>query len=52
MKKVKYYTQTVLFQTNLFGKDYFWMQDVDGTIYLLKAKAGQDGKSLVPDLTG
>ena len=65
MKKQMYYTQEILFQTNLFGKDYFWMKDVDGTIYLAKAVEsvtgvsvnGQTGASepvlggLVPDLT-
>lgn len=24
----------VLFHTVLFGKDYMWLQDLDGTIYL------------------
>lgn len=24
----------ILFHTVLFGKDYMWMQDIDGTIYL------------------
>ena len=38
MKKQKYFTQTILGDTVLFGKRYFWMQDVDGTIYLAKAK--------------
>ena len=26
--------QKVLFRTNIWGKDYFWMEDGDGTIYL------------------
>lgn len=43
MKKQKWFTQTILFQTNYFGKDYFMMQDVDGHIYLAKA---------VPNITG
>ncbi len=37
MNKTMYYTQEILFATKLFGKDYFWMKDVDGTIYLAKA---------------
>jgi hypothetical protein len=32
--------------TELFGKAYFWMQDIEGTIYL--AKVGEDG---LPDFT-
>lgn len=64
MPKTYYYTQEVLFQTELFGKTYFWMKDVDGTIWLAKAKpvegASIDGATgdktvfterLVPDLT-
>jgi len=39
-KPFKWYTQKVLFQTHLFGKDYFWMEDVDGQTYLLKEKDG------------
>lgn len=35
MKPFRYFTQTVLFKTHLFGKDYFWMEDVDGTTYLV-----------------
>lgn len=38
MKKQKYFSQTILFQTHLFGKEYFWMEDVDGTTYLAKAE--------------
>lgn len=34
LKPFKYFTQTVLFKTHLFGKNYFWMKDVDGQIYL------------------
>lgn len=26
--------QRVLFKTNLFNKEYFWMEDIDGTVYL------------------
>lgn len=46
LKKQKWFTQTVLFKTHLFGKDYFWMQDVDGTVYL--AKVDENGN---PDLS-
>jgi len=48
-KKNMYYTQEVLFLTELFGKVYFWMKDIDGHIYLTKSKEHKDG--LVPDLT-
>jgi hypothetical protein len=41
LKPFKYFTQTVLFKTHLFGKDYFWMEDVDGTTYL--AHESEDG---------
>ena len=34
-KPFRYLTQTVLFKTHLFGKDYFWMKDTDGTHYLV-----------------
>lgn len=37
--------QKVLFQTVLFGRSYFWMEDGDGTIYLVKEKDG------LPDFT-
>lgn len=50
MEKIKANTtwkgQKVLFYTELFGKEYYWMQDIDGTIYL--ARVGKDG---FPDLT-
>jgi hypothetical protein len=45
-KKVYWHTQEVLFQTHLFGKDYFWMKDGDGTVYL--AKIDENGN---PDLS-
>lgn len=35
MPKVKYFSQEVLAKTELFGKEYYWMKDVDGTIYLV-----------------
>jgi hypothetical protein len=54
----------MLFSTILFGKSYFWMEDVDGVTYLIKAKAvknasvdGQTGESvefvtgMVPDFS-
>ena len=40
-KKNMYLTQEILFETNLFGKEYFWMKDIDGTVYLVKK--GEDG---------
>lgn len=40
MAKATYFGQRVLFATNLFGKDYFWMQDGDGTVYLAKETDG------------
>lgn len=49
MKKQLWFTQEVLFLTELFGKVYFWLRDVDGTIYLAKSKETDEG--LVPDLT-
>ena len=36
----QYMGQKILFATNLFGRDYYWMQDGDGTIYLVKVKEG------------
>jgi len=42
MAKTQYYMgQKILFLTTLFGKEYFWMQDMDGTTYL--ARVGKDG---------
>ena len=38
-KPFKWLSQTVLFETFMFGKSYFWMQDVDGKIYLTKSDA-------------
>lgn len=46
MKKVIWHNQEVMFETVLFGKNYFWMKDTDGTTYL--AKVDKDGN---PDLT-
>lgn len=40
MTKHTYMGQKVLFQTFLFGKPYFWMQDGDGVVYLAKNKDG------------
>lgn len=48
-KKNMYYTQEILFLTELFGKVYCWMKDTDGHIYLTKTKETKEG--LVPDLT-
>jgi hypothetical protein len=44
-KPFKYFTQTVLFKTHLYGKYYFWMEDVDGHLYLVHED--EDG---LPDL--
>lgn len=41
-----YMGQKVLYETVLFGKNYFWMVDGDGTTYL--AKKGDDG---LPDFS-
>lgn len=46
MPKQYYMGQKVLYLTTLFGKQYFWMQDGDGVVYL--AKVGDDGQ---PDFT-
>ena len=46
MPKTFYYSQEILFRTTLFGKDYYWMKDVDGKIYL--ARIDKNGN---PDLT-
>lgn len=32
----KWFSQKVLFHTVLFGKEYYWMEDVDGTIHLVR----------------
>jgi len=45
-KKNLYMGQEVLFKTVLFDKEYFWMKDGDGVIYL--AKVGEDG---LPDFS-
>ena len=37
-KKQYWYTQEILFLTEHFGKPYFYMKDVDGHIYIAKAK--------------
>lgn len=42
----KWMNQRVEFLTMLFGKEYYWMRDGDGTIYL--ARVGKDG---LPDLS-
>lgn len=34
--------QKLLYKTILFGKEYYWLQDIDSTIYLLPV--GEDGK--------
>lgn len=33
----RWYSQKVLFHTVLFGKPYYWMEDVDGTIHLVRS---------------
>jgi hypothetical protein len=35
-KKQFYLGQEILASTVLFGKEYYWMKDGDGTIYLVK----------------
>lgn len=42
MPKATYMGQKILFQTVLFGKSYYWMEDGDGTTYL--AKVGENGE--------
>ena len=37
----KWMTQKVEFLTSLFDREYYWMRDVDGKVYL--AKVGKDG---------
>ena len=44
-RSIKWMGQTILFRTHLFGKDYYWMRDGDGTHYL--SHIGDDG---LPDL--
>ncbi len=39
-KTVDYMNQKILSLTVLFGKEYYWMQDTDGTIYLMRV--GED----------
>lgn len=31
----------VLFGTNLFGRNYFWMQDPEGVVYLARNTEGK-----------
>lgn len=45
-KTVLWYNQKVLFRTELFGREYYWLQDTDDTIYL--AKMDENGN---PDLS-
>lgn len=45
MSKNIFMGQTILFETSLFGKAYFWMRDIDQTTYLVKSKDG------VPDFS-
>lgn len=42
-KKQYWHTQEVLFLTEHFGKPYFYLKDIDGTIYIAKAKQVGDG---------
>lgn len=49
-KKQFYFTQEILFLTEHFGKQYFYMKDVDGHIYGVRARENDNG-DLVPDLT-
>jgi len=63
VKKQTYMGQKIHYQTVLFGKRYFWMEDGEGTIYLAKAKpeygvsVGADGtktkvlEGFVPDFS-
>lgn len=34
-KDLKFMSQKVICKTELFGKNYYYMKDVDGTIYLV-----------------
>lgn len=47
MTKNMWFTQEILFETELFGKKYFWMKDVDGKIYLARAIETPEG--ILPD---
>lgn len=38
-------TQRIRAHTVLFGREYYWMEDVDGTWYLLPV--GQDGEPVL-----
>jgi hypothetical protein len=51
MKKNTWMGQKVLFLTELFSKKYYWMQDGDGTIYLVKATFDEVSKQYLPDFT-
>jgi len=52
MAKAQYWMgQKILFQSTLFGKEYFFMQDHDGTIWLAGAEPVYEGFS-VNGLTG
>ena len=42
MPKATYMGQKILFRTVLFGKDYYWMEDGDGVVYL--AKVGENNE--------
>ena len=40
MTKQYFFGQEALFMTTLFDKEYFWMKDGDGTIYLVRSTDG------------
>jgi hypothetical protein len=52
MAKQTYMGQTILGETQFAGKSYFWMQDGDNVIYLVRAKpvygtsVGSDGNTV------
>lgn len=41
-----YFTQKMIALTELFGREYYWMEDTDGTLWL--AQVDENGN---PDLT-
>lgn len=43
-----WHTQEILFMTEHFGKYYFYLKDIDGHIYLAKAKPVYSGVSVDP----
>lgn len=45
-KNRMYATQKITARAEFYGKSYFWMEDIDGTIYLVR-----EDENGIPDLS-